>query len=222
MIVVLWSSLFRGGKTEERLSVDDWAEMFSFNGNSYPFMGTGLHGSNTETIDNDFIGYVQGAYKSSGVVFACMLARQLVFSEARFQYQQLNGGRPGDLFDSRELAILEKPWPNGDTGELLVRALQDADLAAWRVKAAGGADYARTGWTSLLRITPSARARAWLAIPWPGERDDHGGAVRAAPAPTAWSFIGRWGCASSPVPGAADGAGPARAPDFLSWVLSQC
>jgi hypothetical protein len=76
-----------------------------------------------EPIEANFQGYVQGAYKSNGVVFACMAARQLLFSEARFQFRQLRGGRPGDLFGSPELAILETPWTNGTTGDLLTRMI---------------------------------------------------------------------------------------------------
>lgn len=82
-----------------------------------------------EQIDANFAGYVSGAYKANGVVFACILARLLVFSEARFQYQRFVNGRPGDLFGDTSLAILEKPWPNGTTGELLARMEQDTSLA---------------------------------------------------------------------------------------------
>ncbi|MDI9885911.1 phage portal protein [Streptomyces sp. HNM0645] len=82
-----------------------------------------------ERIENDFEGYVEGAYKRNGPVFACMLARQMVFSEARLTWRQFRGGRPGDLFGTQDLALLEAPWPGGTTGELLVRMIQDADLA---------------------------------------------------------------------------------------------
>jgi len=82
-----------------------------------------------EEIENDFAGYVQGAYKDNGVVFACMLTRMLLFSEARFQWQRMRNGRPGRLFGNPELGLLERPWPNGTTGELLARMIQDADAA---------------------------------------------------------------------------------------------
>lgn len=82
-----------------------------------------------ERIENDFEGYVEGAYKRNGPVFACMLARQMVFSEARLTWRQIRNGRPGDLFGTTDLALLESPWPGGTTGELLVRMIQDADLA---------------------------------------------------------------------------------------------
>lgn len=82
-----------------------------------------------EDIEHDFEAIVEGAYKRNGIIFACILARLLPFSEARFQFQQLNKGRPGDLFSTQDLALLEQPWPNGTTGELLARMEQDASLA---------------------------------------------------------------------------------------------
>jgi phage portal protein BeeE len=82
-----------------------------------------------ERIVHDFEGYIAGAYKSNGVVFACIQARQLVFSEARFQWRQFSKGRPGDLFGSPELSLLERPWPGGTTGELLARMDVTASLA---------------------------------------------------------------------------------------------
>lgn len=85
--------------------------------------------SDREEVDQNFAGYVSGAYKRNGVVFACILARALPFSEARFQFQRLTGGRPGDLFGTEALSLLERPWPNGTTGELLIRMEQDASLA---------------------------------------------------------------------------------------------
>jgi hypothetical protein len=113
------------------LGFDEWAGYFSFNGIGYPFMPTlSTMGSNKqEEPAPSFEGYLQAAYKSNGVVFACMLARMMLFSEARFQFRQLRGGRPGDLFGNQALAPLENPWPNGTTGDLLARTIQDADIA---------------------------------------------------------------------------------------------
>jgi hypothetical protein len=111
------------------LSFDEWLSWFTFQGVGYPFIPGQSLGRKEEEPVPTFEGYVQGAYKSNGVVFACMLARLALFSEARFQFRRLRSGRPGELFGSAELAILEKPWPNGTTGDLLARAIQDADLA---------------------------------------------------------------------------------------------
>lgn len=127
----LWRSLL--GLAEARsgdqvVSVDDWYNMFKYQGNNYGLIGTSASPS-TESVENSFIGYINSLYKTNGIVFACMQARASVFTEARFQYQKLRGGRPGDLFGTRDLALLENPWPNGTTGELLARAIQDVDLA---------------------------------------------------------------------------------------------
>jgi phage portal protein BeeE len=112
------------------LSLDEWASYFTFNGNTYPFVISG--GTPTqpgENIEGNFSGYIQGIYKSSGIAFACIAARQLLFSEARFQFRQRRNGRPGDLFGTPDLEILERPWENGTTGNLLTRAILDVDLA---------------------------------------------------------------------------------------------
>ena len=82
-----------------------------------------------ERIENDFEGYVEGAYKRDGIVFACILTRQLVFSQARFGWTQFINGQPGPLFGSSELAILEQPWLNGTTADLLTRMEVDLSLA---------------------------------------------------------------------------------------------
>jgi phage portal protein BeeE len=94
-----------------------------------PFLTSSTLMADREEIDNDFVGYIRGAFKSNGVIFALILARQLVFSEARFQWRRFENGRPQDLFGSDELRLLERPWPGGTTGELLAHMEQDASLA---------------------------------------------------------------------------------------------
>lgn len=140
-----------------------------------------------ERIENNFEGYVQGAYKSNGVVFACIDRRQQVFSQARFQWRSFRNGRPGDLFGSPELALLEQPWPNGTTGELLAHMESDASLAGQfyctKVDERGRLGRSATGsgvriarmrpdWTSLIIDAPSgnpfnldARVVAYLYEP---------------------------------------------------------
>lgn len=82
-----------------------------------------------ETIGSDLGAYISQAYKANGVVFACILTRMLIFSEARFVWRQLLNGRPSRLFGNQDLSILENPWPGATTGELLARMEQDASLA---------------------------------------------------------------------------------------------
>jgi hypothetical protein len=91
-------------------------------------LGNQTLGSKEERPDGSFESHVNLA-KRNGVVFACLVARQLLFAEARFQYQQLRSGRPGDYFGTPALAALEEPWPNGTTGDLLTRMILDVDLA---------------------------------------------------------------------------------------------
>lgn len=112
------------------LSFDDYLSLVTINGNSYLTGGlnTTIRG-NVEEIDNSFASLAQQAYMSNGIVYACFLARSQLFSEARFQFQRFRNGRPGELFGGSTLDILEHPWPNGVTGDLLRRAIQDHDLA---------------------------------------------------------------------------------------------
>lgn len=60
------------------------------------------------------------------IVAACVATRLLVFSEARLAWQPFSGGRPGNLFGNRDLALLESPWPTATTSDLLARMEVDA------------------------------------------------------------------------------------------------
>lgn len=112
-----------------------------------------------EAISESFEGYVQGAYKANGIVFACIGARARLFSEARFQYQRFNKGRPGDLYGDPSLSLLENPWPNGTTGELLFRMEQDSSLAGnfFATTAGDGKRIRRLrpDWVTILTGSPS-------------------------------------------------------------------
>lgn len=117
--------------TSERqvIGFDEWVNWFSYGGLQYPILQTSLGGEPTSEMGTDFESLGRNAYKQNGVVFACMLNRQLVFQEARFQFRTRKSGRPGEYFGTRELDVLEHPWPGGTTGDLLARAMQDVDLA---------------------------------------------------------------------------------------------
>lgn len=114
-----------------------------------------------ESIDRDFEGYVSGAYKSNGVVFACILTRLLVFTEARFQWRRYENGRPSDLFDGPGLDLLQRPWVGGTTGELLARMEQDVSLAGNSYTAVVGPPEARRlrrlrpDWVTIITGSPS-------------------------------------------------------------------
>lgn len=90
---------------------------------------TSSPGGREERIEGNFEGYVSQALKGNSVVFACVLARQLPFSEALFRRQSMDDGMPGELSYDAGIDILENPWPNGTTGDLLSRMEHDASLA---------------------------------------------------------------------------------------------
>lgn len=125
----------RGTQTADRYTIDqyiaDVSSMYSY-GLSAP---AGLRESYdrptrpSEQYDTGFDRFVRTAYRRNGIVFACQMARLRVFCEAGFQFQRMRGGRPGDLFGTPDLAVLERPWPNGTTGEMRARMIQDADLS---------------------------------------------------------------------------------------------
>lgn len=114
---------------EARFGVDDYVSMLNDYALSGGFQQTLTSGKTTESPAVDFAGLVNAAYKANGVVFACMLVRQSVFSAVRFTYQRMSSGRGSELWGDRSLGILEKPWQGGTTQDLLTRMIQDADLA---------------------------------------------------------------------------------------------
>lgn len=90
--------------------------------------GGSLNGE--EQLPHHFESYVQKAYKDNGIVFAVVLARLMLFTEARFRWRrESDDGQPGQLFTSPALGLLDRPWRGVRTGALLARAEQDASLA---------------------------------------------------------------------------------------------
>lgn len=75
-----------------------------------------------------FESYIRDLYKANGIVYSCVAARSRVFSQARFQFQTMKDGRPGPLFGNPSLRLLERPWANGTTGELLTSAEIDVSV----------------------------------------------------------------------------------------------
>jgi phage portal protein BeeE len=136
------------------LSFNDWVSYFQFGANGYGFLNVQqtLQGRREEITDTSFSGLVEQAYKANGVVFACMLVRLLLFSEARFQFRRIRNGRPGELFGTDALLLLERPWPNGTTGDLLARAIQDADLSGncFIVRRPGRLKRLRPDWVTIV------------------------------------------------------------------------
>jgi len=109
--------------------VDNFWPYANLGGQLYPLdnLSLTMPGSREEEIEPNFESYVRSAYKGNSIVFAVMRDRMALFSQARFRYR---GFANGNLFGNPSLDILQHPGgPNTTTGDLLARAITDADLA---------------------------------------------------------------------------------------------
>lgn len=174
-----------GGKpAPERMTLDEYAKQlnqFSFNGIGYGFGGQAgiqqsMPGQATEMAPNNFVGLASHAYASNGVVFACMLVRQLLFSSIRFQFQNIRNGKPSDTFGTKDLQILEQPWVGGTTQDLISRMTQYADL--------GGNGYVAKNGSELVLMRPD-----WVDI-IVGERHIRGGRGEVGGGQVGWEKVG--------------------------------
>lgn len=142
----------RSGTEPAQISLGDYYQFFSYGGIQYSTLfGQTLKGDH-EDIENNFEGYIAGALKTSSPVFAAIRIRLALFSEARIMWRDLVNGRPGDLSYSPDLDVFRKPWPGGTTGDLLARALLDADLAgnAYASLRRGRFKRMRPDWTTIV------------------------------------------------------------------------
>ncbi len=162
------------GRVEERdtnLAFQDYVEWFNYGGNSYtfPFVGSQtLTGDKEKPLPGDYTSLVGMTYRSNAVVFALMMVRQLHFTQARFQFQQVRNGRPGNFFGTNALAPLENPWPNGTTRDLLARMIQDVDLAgnSYTVRQGDNLARLRPDWVQIL-LGSRTKRDSWV----PGDPD---------------------------------------------------
>lgn len=104
---------------ERSLSLTDYQDLFTrfgFNGVQYVSPA-----GNAQELTA-----LEGSHNP--IVSACIHARMLVFSEARFTFQRYSASRPGEMFGTPDLTILEEPWPSATTGDLLARMEADVSL----------------------------------------------------------------------------------------------
>lgn len=123
-------------------AMDDLLSYYAASGGGWPFLQTTWSRSPEEKIPADFAGIVESIYKRNGVVAACMFVRLSIFSQARFAFRKRVAGRPAEIV-AGDLSLLERPWGNARTPELLSRVINDADLVgnsftARRPKTSGG------------------------------------------------------------------------------------
>lgn len=82
-------------RPERGLSFDQWARLNVTGQNLYGLLAP-----------DDLMTYEQ-AFRASPPVHAAVSTRQSLYSEVRFSYQRFRNGRPGDLFSTRDLVLLE-------------------------------------------------------------------------------------------------------------------
>lgn len=115
----------RAPQRPQNLSFQEYVDYFRFDGTDYPLLRTTMGKLDEEQL----VQTATAAYHGNGPVFALVTARLQVFSQARFQWTRFEGGKPGDLFGSPELKLLERPWAGGTTADLLARMEVDVSLA---------------------------------------------------------------------------------------------
>ena len=125
------------------LQLDEWASYFQFGGLSYPLVQTTMGSVDKERIVGSSVASLQGVSS----VFALIQARVQLFSQARFQWTRFKGSQPGDLFGTDDLRVLERPWPNGSTAQLLARMEVDNSIG-------GNAYVVRSRKDRLARLRP--------------------------------------------------------------------
>lgn len=119
-----------GANETTGLSIYDWRRLFA------PGAAVNYGGNSYRAFKVNGGGPGGAYYSSNSVVFALAAKRILLFSEARFQWQQLRGGSTrarahdaeheeratGELFGTPDLKLLEEPWPGHTTADLLAQA----------------------------------------------------------------------------------------------------
>jgi hypothetical protein len=113
---------------------------------------TSYAGPDREPVLPQLAAYAMQANSSNAVIFAALLARMALFSEATFQYQAKDDKH---LFGNTSLAKLEVPFgPPSTTGYLLARMEQDQFLAGnayvWDAPGEDRLVRLRPDWTTIV------------------------------------------------------------------------
>lgn len=130
----------RAGRGETRNSIDQWVNdylipAYTFNGVTYPITGVPqtMIGGQVRDVATTLPAYLN-ALKTCPPAFAAQLVRSLTLSGARFVFRNratrhVYGANESDGRRNTELRILERPWANGNTADLINRVEWHAGLA---------------------------------------------------------------------------------------------
>lgn len=108
----------RSPRTEERsgLLLDPYAA-FNFNGHLNALGLNTTISQKYEQVDGTLAGYMQ-VLRASPPAFGAQMVRATVLSQARFRFRNY---RDRKMFGTTALNVLDTPWPNGTTGELITK-----------------------------------------------------------------------------------------------------
>ena len=124
-------------RDERRFGIDPWISQFlipssfQFGGVGYPLgLTPSLAGNRAAEITNTLPSYM-AALRGCPPAFAAQMVRALVISQARFVFRNppYAPRNPKRTFGTSALGILERPWPNATTGELIGRMEWHAGIA---------------------------------------------------------------------------------------------
>lgn len=118
---------------ERRFGIDQWITDYLLPAQQFGYNQLGL----TQTYDGQRIQEIattlpaySAALRGSPPAFGAQMVRALVLSQARFTFRNRpSSSTPRRTFGTTALGLLEKPWPNATTGELLARMEWHAGLA---------------------------------------------------------------------------------------------
>lgn len=180
----------RRHRQERSLSLDDYLDLvtgwFGFGGLDYPILRQTWTGTNVEDPSHDLPGYA-ALMRACPPAFAAQMVRGLVISQARFVFRNnRRSPTPGRRFGTTALSLLERPWPNATTGDLLTRM-------EWHAGLAGNAFVLRQ--RDRLRVLRPD----WVTIVW-GSRTDPQNAVHELDAELVGYVYQKGGAGSSSRP----------------------
>lgn len=133
-------------RVESQGGWDFWTSLWGLN--QLPGLLQTTMGQEREQQDGSFEGLVYGAYLRNSIVFSCLALRARLYSEARFVFQQMRGGRPGNLFGTPALSLLEQPNADMRTRFMLAQVRMHADIGGhgFVTLDGGEADVQRPDW----------------------------------------------------------------------------
>ena len=92
-------------------------------------MNTSYGATRAQEIDRSLPGFAE-ALRRCPPAFAAQMVRALVLSQVRFTFRNLpSSNSPRKTFGTRDLKVLEQPWLNATTGELVTKMEWHAGLA---------------------------------------------------------------------------------------------